>query len=1197
LSSTTKLTPVLEATFNILITTDFNKVLSVSESIKDLLGFIANDFVNNSVALQNLIHPDDVDIRDNVLSKDIKASSGTFNIRMRHADHRIRCIRGHYTRAIRSTDNSVTLELCLQDSKSLSQQQNELTEIASFKTMMDNTDDYIYFKDRNHVFTSASKTIVLLSNPSEHLTDLIGKTDYDFLPEEYADIYYRLEKQVFSGANIAQEVQQTRDNDGKMGWIDNRKYPMHNKNGDIIGLFGIAIDITDTVFQQQEAAKLLAEQSSIINNTLVGITTICDRKIIWSNSTFETMLGYGEGELRGRSTRQLYINEIDYQSINQAYVNLKIDGVTKNEIQFICKDGSYIWVDVRGTNLHTKIDESTWLVVDITERKQAELALRDSEYYWKFALEGAGDGVWDWDIQSNVKTFSKQWKAILGYAESDPLPTGLEWENRFHPDDTERVADVMQAYLSGKNPNYALECRMKCKDGSYRWVLSRGMVLKYSEEDVPLRMIGTISDITARKETDLRLSESEKRLRLSQLYGGIGTWEYNFLTNIQIWSEAMTQQLGFPDISNPSKEDFLAIVHPDDREMFMVEIERQLTGNNTLDIEYRTINEQGKIRWMRSIGKSDLDANGQALTMQGTVQEITHQKNAEHDLRIAATAFESQEGMMVTDANNIILRVNKAFTTITGYSSEDVIGQKSSLLSSGRHDAIFFDGMWNELNTHNYWEGELWNKRKNGEVYPQRLTITAVKDSNDIVTNYVGTLIDITQSKQAEQEIEDLAYFDPLTHLPNRRLMLDRINHAMAASARNDMQGALFFLDLDHFKTLNDTLGHTMGDILLQQVATRLTSCIRDNDTVSRFGGDEFVVLLEGLSILPLEAATQAEEVANKFLNAINQPYFLADHVYTSSTSIGITLLNAHDFGVEELLKQADIAMYQAKNDGRNAIRFFNPEMQTKISAHAILENELKQAVAGQHFQLYYQVQMDSSGYPVGAEALIRWIHPTLGLIPPLDFIPLAEQSGMIQTIGLWVIDNACSQLQNWQQHQINRHLTLSINVSAKQFHQPDFILQITTAIQHYNINPALLKLELTESLLLNDIEETINKMKALANVGIQFSLDDFGTGYSSLQYLKKLPIYQLKIDKSFVDNIVTDNDDQIIVRTIISMAHNLGLNVIAEGVATKAQQQRLFNQGCRHYQGYLYSKPLPINQFEILLHTLTNTADTTSNE
>ncbi len=574
-----------------------------------------------------------------------------------------------------------------------------------------------------------------------------------------------------------------------------------------------------------------------------------------------------------------------------------------------------------------------------------------------------------------------------------------------------------------------------------------------------------------------------------------------------------------------------------------------------------------------------LQTREQALKMALAKAQYTNK-----ELVIAATIFESQESMVITDSRNVILRVNQAFTSITGYNAEEAIGHNPRMLSSGQHDAAFYEAMWQKINTTDYWVGEVWNKRKDGEVYPEKLTITAVKNEEGAVTNYVGTAIDITLSKQAEQEIHDLAYYDPVTHLPNRRLMVDRIQHAMDVSARGDKEAALLFLDLDHFKTLNDTLGHDMGDLLLQQVAERLRGCIRQSDTVSRFGGDEFVVLIEGLSSQFIEAAAQAEGIANKMLFSIHRPYLLASHSYTSSASIGITVFDAHKAEVKELLKQADIAMYQAKADGRNAIRFFDPHMTSTITARAVLEKELNQAIELEEFQLYYQIQVDNLLRPLGAEVLIRWNHPERGLVSPIEFIPVAEQTGTILAIGQWVLNTACTQLKVWQQDVLTRNLTLSVNVSAKQFHQADFISQVTMTIQQHQIDPARLKLELTESLLQDDIEDTIAKMNTLADIGIQFSLDDFGTGYSSLQYLKQLPLYQLKIDKSFVDDLVSDNNDQAIVRTIIAMAHSMELNVIAEGVETKEQQQRLLTEGCTQYQGYLYSKPVPIDVFEALL-------------
>ncbi|MEP7703863.1 EAL domain-containing protein [Paraglaciecola sp. 25GB23A] len=599
--------------------------------------------------------------------------------------------------------------------------------------------------------------------------------------------------------------------------------------------------------------------------------------------------------------------------------------------------------------------------------------------------------------------------------------------------------------------------------------------------------------------------------------------------------------------------------------------------------------ELSMLRGDGTVFQANLDCVGKPLGGCFTLSDISLRKQSEKELRIAATAFESQEGMMITDDDNMLIRVNKAFTTITGYSAEEVLGKDPRILSSGKHEKIFYDEMWRKIIASNYWEGEVWNKRKNGEIHPEKLTITAVKNPDGRVTNYVGTFTDTTLSKNSEREIEYLAFYDPLTGLANRRLMLDRIKHAMATSKRTGNLCALLFLDIDHFKTLNDTLGHDMGDLLLQQVAVRLKECIREEDTVSRFGGDEFVILLEGLSSLPIQAATQAEDIANKILTSINKPHQLTGNKYTSSTSIGITLFSAHESEAEELLKQADIAMYQAKADGRKVLRFFDPRMQSTITARAELEQELNQAIELQQFQLYYQIQVDSALHTIGAEVLIRWIHPERGLIPPLDFIPLAEQNGTILTIGQWVLDSACAQLNVWQQDVRTRDLTLSVNVSAKQLGQSNFITQVIESIEQHKINPKYLKLELTESVLQDDIEDIITKMKVLADIGVQFSLDDFGTGYSSLQYLKQLPLYQLKIDKTFVDDLVSNSNDQAIVRTIIAMAHSLGLNVIAEGVETKEQQQRLLTEGCSDYQGYLFGKPLPIEEFEALLETLTN--------
>ncbi|MDO8252073.1 MAG: EAL domain-containing protein, partial [Rhodoferax sp.] len=581
----------------------------------------------------------------------------------------------------------------------------------------------------------------------------------------------------------------------------------------------------------------------------------------------------------------------------------------------------------------------------------------------------------------------------------------------------------------------------------------------------------------------------------------------------------------------------------------------------------------GKFWFELSVARKQVAA-GQEPRFIGLSRDITERKHAEEALRIAATAFESQEGMTITDAQGVILRVNKAFTEITGYTADEVVGQNPRILNSGRQDAAFYAAMWESIARTGSWQGEIWNRRPNGEAYPVWLSITAVKGSDGIVTHYVGAFIDITGRKAAENEIRNLAFFDLQTGLPNRRLLLDRLVQALAASARHQRQGALLLIDLDNFKTLNDTLGHDKGDLLLKQVSQRLASCVHEGDTVARLGGDEFVVMLENLSEHPEEAATQAETLGKKILASLKQSYSLAGYEHHSTASIGITLFADQQETIEDLLKRADLAMYQAKAAGRNTLRFFDPEMQAVVTSRAALESGLRKAITSDQFLLYYQAQVDGQGRQTGCEALVRWQHPERGLVSPAEFIPLAEDTGLILPLGHWVLESACIQLAKWATQAEMSHLTVAINVSARQFRQADFVSQVLTVLDSTGANPQRLKLELTESLLIGDVEDIIAKMTALKAHGVGFSLDDFGTGYSSLSYLKRLPLDQLKIDQGFVRDILIDPNDAAIAKMVIALGDSLGLAVIAEGVETEAQRDFLASQGCHAYQGYLFSRP-----------------------
>uniref|UniRef100_A0A486XGN6 cyclic-guanylate-specific phosphodiesterase n=1 Tax=Rheinheimera sp. BAL341 TaxID=1708203 RepID=A0A486XGN6_9GAMM len=557
------------------------------------------------------------------------------------------------------------------------------------------------------------------------------------------------------------------------------------------------------------------------------------------------------------------------------------------------------------------------------------------------------------------------------------------------------------------------------------------------------------------------------------------------------------------------------------------------------------------------------------------VRDITAQKRAQATEQLNALAFHTREAIMITDAEKRIIRVNPAFTDITGYSEAEAIGQKPTMLSSGLHDKAFYQQMWQLLAQHDVWSGEIYNRRKNGEVYPEHVVINALKDSDNQVTHYIASFSDISETKADQQRIHRLAFYDPLTHLPNRRLLLEKIAEVQADCQRSSQYAALLFIDLDHFKRLNDSYGHSYGDELLRQLAKRLAPAVRETDILARPGGDEFILLARLQTKEPQIAAIDAELIGNKLLEAIRQPFMLHKLQYHITASIGIALFNNDSQAIDELMSSADLAMYHSKESGRNQLYFFEQQMQQRLRQRQQLENALKHALANNEFRLYYQPKMDKQGKLAGYEALLRWLQPEQGLIPPDVFIPLAESTGLIIDIGNWVLQTACEQIS--QLANSGKPLPIAVNVSERQLVQKDFVGQVSQIVANSGINPALLELELTESMLHDDLESTRQKMQALSSLGIMFSLDDFGTGYSSLSYLKKLPIRVLKIDQSFVSEFLSQDTDKAIVRTILAMAEALSLQVVAEGVEQQQQFDALRDMGCDLFQGYLFGKPAPL--------------------
>ena len=679
------------------------------------------------------------------------------------------------------------------------------------------------------------------------------------------------------------------------------------------------------------------------------------------------------------------------------------------------------------------------------------------------------------------------------------------------------------------------------------------------------------------RRQDAALSLLQETQHIAQL----GQYTYDVRTGLWASSDIFNEIFGIGNQYPRSRESWSALVAPEHRDERLIYLDAVVENRRLFDREYSIIRPtDGEKRWIHSRGKLQLDDDGAPTVLVGTIQDITIRKQIESDLRIAATAFQSQDAMVITDASNVIMRVNNSFTQTTGYTLDEVIGQTPRVLKSGRHNDEFFRNMWDSITQTGGWQGEIWDKRKNGEEYQKWLTISVVKDSNGIVTNYIGAQYDITERKLAEAKIHALAFYDQLSGLPNRTLLIDRLRQATRASARSGNFGALLLIDLDNFKLLNDSHGHDMGDLLLQQVAKRLTECVREEDTVARLGGDEFVVMLTNLSSDELDAISKTERVAYKILSELSQTYQLGSTVHHNTPSIGVNLFCGNKVENDILLKQVDLAMYRAKDSGRNAIRFFDPAMEKLATHRAELENDLREAILNNQFFLHYQPQIATEKL-VGAEVLMRWRHPRRGMVPPDEFIPLAEHTGLILPLGTWALERACNCLVAWAERPDMAHLTLAVNVSASQFRHKDFIDEVLNIIAKTGANPERLKLELTESMLVSNIEELAEKMHALKRMGVSLSLDDFGTGYSSLSLLKRLPLDQLKIDRSFIKDIPNAAQDASVVVSIITLGEGLSLEIIAEGVEYATQKDYLASIGCHTYQGYLFSKPLPLDEFE----------------
>jgi len=839
---------------------------------------------------------------------------------------------------------------------------------------------------------------------------------------------------------------------------------------------------------------------------------------------------------------------------------------------------------LRQTSEELKIAHTTLEKKVIARTRQLNLALNqldDLNQEQSVILNTAAEGIYGINLVGETTFINDSARQMLGYTDQELIgKINHPLIHHSHPDGSrypETECKMYRAISENKTQHVRGEVLWR-KDGScFPVEYTSTPILK---NDKPDGAVITFRDVSEREQAKAELSKSQAEFEAIFNANVDAILFVDIERRIQTINPATTTLFGytFTELAGNTTKRLYASI--DDYERLG---EKRFNTNSRTPHEksiyqMRYIKKDGSLFIGETIGTQVWDKSDNIIGYLAIVRDVTARTEMEEQLRLAAIAMETSEAIMITDPHNHILQVNNAFSKITGYASHEVIGQKPSLLKSDRHNEDFYQALWEEIQENGQWEGEIWNRRKNGEVYPEWLTITCVKNKNDEVTHYVGSFLDITARKESEAKIKYQAHYDPLTNLPNRRLLQDRLEKAISMAERHGWTGAILFLDLDHFKNINDSLGHPVGDALLQEVAKRLKSAIRKEDTAARLGGDEFIILLSDLSGDLKTAIDQANQFAQKILNTLTVKFDISPHQLHISTSIGISLFPDSSTQAEDIMKYADVALYQAKNAGRNTHVLYMPDMQEQANERLVLERELYDACENEQLTVFYQPQHDNQGDVIGAEALLRWHNVERGWISPADFIPLAEETGLILTIGNWVLKEAC-QLLKTIENDYRTPIRVAVNVSPRQFRQSDFVDSVTRTINETGANPKLLELELTEGMLISDIDNTIKKIEALRALGIRFAIDDFGTGYSSLAYLKRLPLDILKVDKSFVQDICTDPNDAAIVETIISMARHLDLEVIAEGVENELELEFLFKNHCNIFQGFYFNKPMPVDK------------------
>jgi diguanylate cyclase (GGDEF)-like protein/PAS domain S-box-containing protein len=983
--------------------------------------------------------------------------------------------------------------------------------------------------------------------------------------------------------------------------------PMRNSDGEVVGASAIARDIRQ---RKQAEAALRESLESVKEAQIIGCIGSYFLDIgtgVWTSSdVLDEIFGIDKEYERTVAGWTALIHPDDRAMMADYFAEEVVGkGQAFNKEYRIIRQTDQVerWVHGIGRlefDAQGRPVKMRGVIKDITESKLSDLRLRASEEHYRATFEQAAVGIVDSSFGGKIERCNARFAEIVGYSVDEVA--GMTFEQLTPPQDMAASHAALQPLSTGEADSVSWEKQYIRKDGSLTWVKATTSIRRDSNRQAQDH-IAIIQDINPRKAAEARLALATEALRGSEEhYRTIFQTSVDGIAISQMSdgryfdaNKAFLNLMGFEreEIIGRTSLELNLWVDRGVREKMVAEL-REHAGFHDMRTQY--VRKNGEIVWVM-ISASTIEIEGVSCIL-SVVRDITAAKAAEELLAAASEALRLSEVRYRTafqtslDSINInrvsdgrYIDCNLAFLRILGYEREEVLG-KTSLELGIWADARDRRKMVKILRRNTGCRGfEAQFRKKNGELMWGVMSASLMEIEG--VPCIISITRDISAAKAAENTIRSLAFYDPLTGLPNRRLLLERLRQPLAAGARNLRSQALLLVDLDHFKILNDTLGHRAGDLMLKEVARRVAAAVHEGDTVCRLGGDEFVVMIENLSNVAEEAAAQAKAVGEHVLAAIDLPYSIENREYLLTASIGIAVFAGRQKSVDDVLQQADIAMDQAKAAGRNTMRFFSPALQAAVNARAAMEVDLRQAIKTNQFLLYYQPQVER-GRVTGAEALIRWNHPMRGLVMPDDFIPLAEESRLILPMGNWVLETACAQIATWARQKQTARLIVAVNISALQFRQPEFVEQVLSALARTGANPENLRLELTESILVENIEEVIAKMTQLRLHGLRFSLDDFGTGYSSLAYLKRLPLDCLKIDRSFVRDILIDSTSGAIARAIISVGHAIGLSVMAEGVETEKQRSLLAGLGCHSFQGYLLSRPLPLEQFEEFIEKFT---------